>query len=92
MTATEYHTDWRRAGACLTADPDMFFPVSPTGLGLEQVSAARQVCGRCEVRQQCLDHALSTRQVYGIWGGTTPDERLAMLRRRTARARKRTRP
>lgn len=39
-------------------------------------------CKECPVRQQCLDHALNERESYGVWGGTTPDERATMLRRR----------
>jgi len=33
------------------------------------------VCGRCDVRQLCLDYALATRQAHGVWGGLSTDER-----------------
>jgi WhiB family transcriptional regulator, redox-sensing transcriptional regulator len=82
MTQTRYAVDWRSAGACMSADPDLFFPISLSGPGQEQVREARDVCARCDVRAKCLDFALATRQVHGIWGGTTPEERTRLLRRR----------
>jgi WhiB family redox-sensing transcriptional regulator len=88
MTASAYAASWRSAGACLGAEPDLFFPVSMTGPGREQVARARQVCARCEVRRECLEYALGTHQAHGIWGGATPDERRRELRRRTALTRR----
>jgi hypothetical protein len=35
----------------------------------------KAVCGRCTVRQQCLDYALRTHQPWGVWGGLTSVER-----------------
>jgi WhiB family redox-sensing transcriptional regulator len=66
----------------MSADPDLFFPISLNGRGQEQVRQARDVCARCAVRAQCLEFALSTGQMHGIWGGATPDERTRLLRRR----------
>lgn len=65
---------WMRA-ACQSADPDLFFPVSSTGKSLEQLAEAKAVCARCLVRSQCLVFALQTRQLHGIWGGLTEEER-----------------
>ena len=82
QTQTRYAVDWRSAGACKSADPDLFFPISLSGPGQEQVRRARDVCARCDVRSTCLEYALSTGQMHGIWGGTTPEERTRLLRRR----------
>ncbi|MGI9006010.1 MAG: WhiB family transcriptional regulator [Streptosporangiaceae bacterium] len=68
--------DWRSQSACLTADPELFFPLSSMGPSLEQLTEAKKVCGRCPVRAECLDFALSTRQVHGVWGGMSEQERL----------------
>jgi WhiB family redox-sensing transcriptional regulator len=77
--------DWRRAAACRSYDPDLFFPVSPAGAPNErQVAAALAVCTRCPVRAACLDFALRTRQAHGVWGGVTEQE-LHSLRRRDVR-------
>ena len=34
------------------------------------------------MRRQCLQYALATHQVHGVWGGMTERERRALLRRR----------
>lgn len=77
---------WTEHAACLTQDPDLFFPVGTTGPAVEQVRAAKAVCARCPVVTPCLEHALTTGQRAGVWGGTTEEERQA-LRRRLARDR-----
>lgn len=67
--------DWRSAGACLSADPDLFFPISGSGRSMEQAAQAKAVCARCLVQGECLGFALRTRQAHGIWGGLTAEER-----------------
>jgi WhiB family transcriptional regulator, redox-sensing transcriptional regulator len=81
---------WRAAGACASADPDLFFPVSGTGKAAEQAARACQICAGCPVRGQCLEFAVETGEMEGIWGGTTPDERIR-ARREAAAARRRAR-
>ena len=80
----EYATDWRAAGACLTADPDLFFPVAVGAAASPQVTRALRICDGCPVRQQCLDFAMRTGESAGIWGGTTPEERVRAGARGTA--------
>ena len=82
MIATGSATNWRSAGACLSADPDLFFPISATGLAERQIAQAKIICAGCGVRRECLDFALSHDQVYGIWGGTTPEDRQRDRRRK----------
>jgi WhiB family redox-sensing transcriptional regulator len=89
--STAASTDWRQRAICAAVeDPDLFFPISSGGPGLLQENAARAVCARCPVAESCLQWALDTRQDHGVWGGTNPDERRALLRRayreRVARA------
>jgi WhiB family redox-sensing transcriptional regulator len=67
--------DWWERAACRDADPDLFFPVSSVGPGHDEVERAKAVCAGCEVRRQCLQFALATRQAHGVWGGTTEEER-----------------
>jgi WhiB family redox-sensing transcriptional regulator len=43
-----------------------------------QIAEAKTVCARCEVRGECLAFALATRQLHGIWGGTSPEERTVL--------------
>jgi WhiB family redox-sensing transcriptional regulator len=84
---TIFATDWRAASACLSADPELFFPIAHGAVADRQVSRALQVCAGCPVRQQCLDFAMQTAEMTGIWGGTTPEERIR-ARRKAARHRK----
>lgn len=87
---TYYSTDWRAAGACLAADPDLFFPVAVGSAAGPQTSRALRICEGCPVKRQCLEFAIRTGEAEGIWGGTTPEERIRVLRGRgTAKARSR---
>lgn len=55
--------------------PDFFFPEEPDKVNQEMViSIAKGICNTCPIRAKCLAYAESTR-VYGIWGGTTFEER-----------------
>jgi WhiB family redox-sensing transcriptional regulator len=82
----EYATEWRTAGACLTADPDLFFPIAAGTAVASQVSRALRICDGCPVRRQCLDFAMRTGETHGIWGGTTPEERISARRARNRRS------
>jgi WhiB family transcriptional regulator, redox-sensing transcriptional regulator len=90
MTATEKTANWRAAGACLSADPDLFFPISSAGPAERQIARAKMICAGCRVRRECLDFAVSHPQVYGIWGGTTREDRQRERRRQRRAAAKRT--
>jgi len=83
--------NWRAASACLRADTDIFFPISTAGLGTIQVAEAKAICARCPVRRQCLEFAQANEPVYGIWGGTTHEERQRARRRERRAARSRVR-
>ncbi|MDH2429629.1 WhiB family transcriptional regulator [Sphaerisporangium sp. TRM90804] len=78
---------WLRRAACLSEDPELFFPISAKGPGHTQLERAKAVCHRCPVQATCLDYAMDTGQEYGIWGGTDPDERRAEAARKRARRR-----
>lgn len=55
---------------CSRSDPDAFFP--ETG---DSTRLAKQVCGQCEIKAECLEFALQADERHGIWGGLTPRER-----------------
>ncbi len=86
---TDYATEWRAAGACAGADPDLFFPIATGVVAAGQVKKALRICAGCGVRQQCLDFAMQSGEMNGVWGGTTAEERIrarrALLRRRRTR-------
>jgi WhiB family redox-sensing transcriptional regulator len=79
--------DWRTSAACRTADPELFFPVSSVGPGREDIAQAKAICQSCRVRRQCLQFALATHQMYGVWGGATEEERRVRVREQRERDR-----
>jgi WhiB family redox-sensing transcriptional regulator len=65
---------WRTRGVCQNVDPETFFP-APS----EPADAALALCRSCDVQGACLAWALEVGDCHGVWGGTTPRERRAML-------------
>ena len=75
-TGEEEVPDWRESAACVREDLNLFFPVSTVGAAAQQqVAAAKAVCARCPVRQECLAWSLDVGPEFGIFGGCTEQER-----------------
>lgn len=76
---------WAADGLCAkVGQPSDWFP---DDADVDAISEAAAVCGRCPVREACLEDAMGARGLrYGIWGGLTRTERRALRRRRTAAA------
>jgi WhiB family redox-sensing transcriptional regulator len=72
--------EWQSRAACKDCDPELFFPLGTTGAAVPDIEWAKTICATCPVQPECLDFALKTRQEFGIWGGTTEDERRALAR------------
>lgn len=70
---------WRDLAACTGIDPEIFYPASEDEA---DARAAKMVCAVCDVREECLEHALLLREKDGIWGGATERERRRMIRQR----------
>jgi WhiB family transcriptional regulator, redox-sensing transcriptional regulator len=80
---------WRKNAACSSLDTNLFFPDPDGGPEtIPMIASAKAVCGECPVRQSCLEFAIRTRQLDGVWGGHTPEERRSIRRRRQAAARR----
>lgn len=75
---------WRLEAACRDTDPNTFYPqLSPTDRWDRtdpDVAAAMSLCRVCSAQVDCLTYALEHREDEGIWGGTDPFTRRAMLR------------
>lgn len=78
-------TPWKKDGACIDTDPDLFFPIGTTGPAIEQIETAKAVCRECSVQTQCLEYAIETNEDHGIWGGTSEDERRLLRKSSLAR-------
>lgn len=73
--------------ACKGQETDVFYPKA----NRYAYDKAKALCAGCPVRQDCLDLALANMFSdpddetvipigwHGMWGGTTPDERRAMV-------------
>ena len=70
--------EWSNEAACLTAEPEQFFPIGSGGGALDEISAAKAICAGCAVLTECREYALSTRQPFGVWGGLDEEQRRAI--------------
>lgn len=62
--------DWMDGAVCRQVDPELFFPEK----GGTTVPAKR-VCGGCDVKAECLAHAIQHGEQHGIWGGLSAHDR-----------------
>jgi len=83
---------WREVAACRGGNPEIFFLGYGPGRGygrLSKTAKARafELCTGCPVAGECLAYALSMPATgdFGIWGGTTEDDRVVLRRARRAR-------
>lgn len=69
--------EWQLHGACRGEDSSLFFhPEGERGPARSaREAAAKAVCARCPVVEQCRRHSLATREPYGVWGGLSEAER-----------------
>ncbi len=82
MTMTYREFDWQAEAACRGPQASAFFPPplgEPRKEKARREERAKQICGTCVVRSQCLDYAVSIRERHGIWGGTNENERRNLL-------------
>jgi WhiB family transcriptional regulator, redox-sensing transcriptional regulator len=72
-----YPSDWTEQALCAQVDPEIFFPEKGGS-----VREPKRVCAVCEVRELCLDYALTHEDAgrFGIWGGTSERERRRLKR------------
>ncbi len=42
-------------------------------------AAAKAICAKCIVKQECLEYAIRIKEQHGIWGGTNETERKKIL-------------
>lgn len=78
---------WREEALCQDK-PELFFNPEKreaTRTRLLRENAAKAVCAECPVITQCREHALSTREPYGVWGGLSESDRDRLLSRGSAR-------
>jgi WhiB family redox-sensing transcriptional regulator len=67
--------------ACRSVDPELFFPPLYGPSYGKRVAAAKALCRLCTGQRRCLAEAMAREEQFGIWGGTTPQERASLARR-----------
>ena len=67
---------WQADSLCAQTDPEAFFPEKGGS-----TRDAKKICSGCEVRDQCLEYALSNDERFGIWGGLSERERRKLRKR-----------
>lgn len=75
---------WVKQAACAGMADTVFFPERGDD-GKREAAVAKAICAACPVRRECLDFAVATHQIHGIWGGTTVRERRSLRRNRRLR-------
>ena len=58
-------------------DPEIFFP-----LPSQNANAAKKMCARCPVVDECPDDALGKGNIYGFRGGMSGEARRRLIARR----------
>lgn len=61
-------TEWQNQALCATkrVEPykDTFFSDNP-----DEIATAKRICGACPVKKECLEWALNSKEIWGVWGG-----------------------
>ena len=81
---TQYMPVWYQEAKCAGINEDVFFgnkdlTVRPS-LTLTELKKAQSYCAVCPVYRECLTHALTAPEEYGVWGGTSRNMRLKILK------------
>lgn len=71
MIDWENDARWMAQGVCAQIDPDLFFPDKGGG----SVHAAKRMCRRCPVIDECREWAIVNIEIEGVLGGMTHTER-----------------
>ena len=62
--------EWQEQALCAQTDPEAFFPEKGGS-----TREAKRICMACQVRDECLEYALTHDERFGIWGGLSERER-----------------
>ncbi len=80
---------WDDIALCREHDPTLFFGPNrfePKQERLAREAEAKSVCQQCPALVRCREHALTTGELYGVWGGTSELDRRTVLDEAARRA------
>ena len=75
MSAAIRPPAWTERALCAQVGTDIFYPEAGSS-----AAEAKSVCAKCPVRNACLNYAVRTGERYGVWGGTTEQQRRRLQR------------
>ena len=67
--------DWLEAALCKGLHADFFFPPLDTKVPNHFYAVGKHVCNACPVWKECKDYGDSNDEVWGMWGGLSPQDR-----------------
>ncbi len=67
--------DWAESAACEGEPVELFYGADGRTGPRANEDEAKRICRACPVITQCLAWAVETGEPWGIWGGTTSEER-----------------
>lgn len=73
--------NWKDRAACRGRSSQTYDPWSPPDKVFKAPELAREVCNHCPVKRECLIAGLQNDE-WGVWGGLTRRERMALKRPR----------
>lgn len=78
---------WQTQGLCRTGayDSNLWHPDPPAVE--HKCRQAIDICHECPVMMACRNWALQNREMYGVWGGLSADDRQAIWKGRKPRRR-----
>ena len=82
LLPTSEFWSWRDGGACLGHD-DLFYSAEDESKGerRRKEEKAVAICATCPVLTTCRQFAIESKELYGVWGGTTESDRHKMAGR-----------
>lgn len=73
---------WRADAACVSSDPELFYPVGSGPVARQQTIEAKRVCSGCPVQALCLADAMASEDPalrWGVVGGVSAPERAELF-------------
>lgn len=73
---------WDQQARCRNRDPALFFGPNrfePKRERLAREAEAKAVCAMCPCIQACREYAISTGELYGVWGGLGETDRRELV-------------
>lgn len=84
VSIADLYPAWHRDALCIGMEYTTFFGANEPDVRpmftITEVRNAQIICAECPVAADCLRAALTGREEYGVWAGTTPRRRREILK------------